>query len=106
MGAIGYRVQEAENAAAALAILEAQTLGGGQRIDLLLADVVMPGKVDGYDLARTVLERWPSTKIVLMSGFPGANLERGPAANFPLLSKPYRRDDLARTLRAAIDGPS
>jgi PAS domain S-box-containing protein len=101
---LGYRVQEAENAAAALAILEAQAVDGGQRIDLLLADVVMPGKLDGYDLARTVLERWPSTKVVLMSGFPGTNLDRSPGAHIPLLSKPYRREDLARTLRAAIDG--
>jgi signal transduction histidine kinase/ActR/RegA family two-component response regulator len=100
---LGYRVQESENAAAALAVLEAQAVDGGQHIDLLLADVVMPGKLDGYDLARTVLERWPSTKIVLMSGFPGTNLDRSPAAHIPLLSKPYRREDLARTLRAAMD---
>jgi CheY-like chemotaxis protein len=101
---LGYRVQESENAVAALALLEAQTPDGVQRIDLLLADVVMPGKLDGYDLARTVLERWPSTKIVLMSGFPGTHLDRSPEINIPLLSKPYRRDDLARILRVVMDG--
>jgi signal transduction histidine kinase len=101
---LGYSVQETENAAAAMAILEGQNLEGRPRIDVLLADVVMPGKLDGYDLARTVRERWPAIKIVLTSGFPGASLERGLAADIPLLTKPYRRDDLARTLRAAIHG--
>jgi signal transduction histidine kinase len=99
---LGYRVREAENAALALGILES-----GERVDLLFADVVMPGKLDGYELARMVLERWPSIKVVLTSGFPGTSLERGaPAANVPLLTKPYRRNDLARMLRDALEGKS
>jgi CheY-like chemotaxis protein len=96
---LGYQVREAENAEAALAVL-----AGPERIDLLFADVVMPGKLDGHDLARIVRERWPATKLLLMSGFPGTQLDRAPrvAADIPLLNKPYRKDELARALRAAL----
>jgi CheY-like chemotaxis protein len=96
---LGYRVRESENVAAAIAILEAD-----ERIDLVFADVVMPGKLDGYDLARMVRERWPATKILMTSGFPGTKLDRTVtvAADIPLLTKPYRRDALARALRQAL----
>jgi signal transduction histidine kinase len=93
---LGYRIREVENAAAALAILESN-----EPIDLLFADVVMPGKLDGYDLVRIVRERWPRIKVVLTSGFPGSHSDRD-APGVPLLTKPYRRDDLARVLRDAF----
>jgi signal transduction histidine kinase len=96
---LGYRVREAENANAALAVLES-----GEPIDLMFADVIMPGKLDGYDLARIVRERWPSSRIVFTSGFPGSKPARDIAPDIPLLTKPYRRDDLARTLRDALGG--
>jgi signal transduction histidine kinase len=98
---LGYRIREAENAAAALTVLES-----GEPIDLLFADVVMPGKLDGYELARLVRDRWPSSRVVLTSGFPGLSPDRDAARDVPLLSKPYRRNDLARVLRRALDGPS
>jgi CheY-like chemotaxis protein len=98
---LGYRVREAENVAAALALLES-----GEPVDLLFADVVMPGKLDGYDLARVVRDRWPSSKIVLTSGFPGSSPDRAAMPGVPLLTKPYRRADLARTLRDALGGQS
>ena len=96
---LGYRVREAENAAGAIALLE-----GDARIDLLFADVVMPGKLDGYGLVRVVRERWPAVRIVLTSGFPGSRPDRDTAefADVPLLTKPYRRSELARTLRDAL----
>jgi CheY-like chemotaxis protein len=96
---LGYKVLEAENAEAALVILAGET-----PIDLVFADVVMPGKLDGHDLARIVPERWPATKVLLTSGFPGTQLDRAPtvAADTPLLNKPYRKDELARALREAL----
>ncbi|HEY2229152.1 MAG TPA: hypothetical protein VGI22_15745 [Xanthobacteraceae bacterium] len=68
----------------------------------MFADVVMPGRLDGYDLASVVRERWPSIKIVLT---PGGNRDRGSrgVADIPLLTKPYRRDALARTLHDALN---
>jgi len=96
---LGYRVRESENAAAAIAILESH-----EPVDLLFADVVMPGQLDGKDLARIVLERWPDTKVLLTSGFPAKKLDRAPAVapGIPLLTKPYHRDALARALREAL----
>jgi signal transduction histidine kinase len=96
---LGYKVLESDNAEAALEILS-----GDERINLVFADVVMPGKLDGHDLARIVPERWPATKVLLTSGFPGTHLDRAPtvAAGTPLLNKPYRKDELARALREAL----
>jgi PAS domain S-box-containing protein len=91
---LGYRVLQAENALAALKILEETG-----RIDLVFTDVVMAGKVDGFDLSRIVTERWPATKVILTSGFPAANA--GDVAAMPdaqLLSKPYLKSDLARAV--------
>jgi signal transduction histidine kinase/ActR/RegA family two-component response regulator len=97
---LGYRVRQSESAAAAITVLEQAP----QRIDLLFADVVMPGKLDGYDLARIVRQRWPATGILMTSGFPGTKLDHATtvAADIPLLTKPYRRAALAQALRAAL----
>jgi PAS domain S-box-containing protein len=97
---LGYRPIEAEGPAAALAILERET------IDLLFSDIVMPGPIDGVALVQLAMERWPAVKVVLTSGFPGAKLDdqlgvRGTAVR--LLSKPYRTEDLAGVLREVLD---
>jgi signal transduction histidine kinase/CheY-like chemotaxis protein len=99
---LGYRVLQAENALVALKILEETG-----RIDLVFTDVVMAGKVDGFDLSRIVTERWPATKVILTSGFPAANAgDLAVMPDAPLLSKPYLKSDLARlvhdTLRAEV----
>ncbi|MFZ2007648.1 MAG: MASE4 domain-containing protein [Stellaceae bacterium] len=100
---LGYAVSAAENGAVALALLD-----GGDEIDLLLSDVVMPGKIDGYQLARAFVERRPGTRVLLISGFPGSRLaeidELG--IGFRLLDKPYRKRDLARVLREVLTGPA
>ncbi len=96
---LGYRVLQAEDAQAALKILESET------VELLLTDIVMPGGISGYELAVTALSRWPEMKIVLTSGFPGHKINvDGVRHNFRLLSKPCRRDDLARTIREVLEG--
>jgi CheY-like chemotaxis protein len=100
LGELGYRVLAAENAAAGLELLD------GQSIDLLLTDIVMPGGINGRELARRARQRWPGIKIVFTSGFSEARLngDGGPlAACTPLLSKPYRKEDLASAAREALD---
>jgi CheY-like chemotaxis protein len=92
-------VRQAQNAAAALDILNAD-----ERIDLVFADVVMPGQLDGYDLAEEVRAAWPEIKVVLTSGFPGSNHGRSSPSDMPLLTKPYHRDALARMVRDVLDG--
>src|SRR5215469_6756367 len=100
LGELGYRVLAAEDAKAGLELLERQS------IDLLLTDVVMPGGINGRELARQARQRWPGIKIVFTSGFSEARLNgsNGPlAACTPLLSKPYRKEDLASAARNALD---
>jgi CheY-like chemotaxis protein len=97
---LGYQVREAEHAAAAMAML-----AGGTRVDLLFTDVVMPGSMDGLELAQQAMQRWPRLKVLLTSGFPamrGRNrhLTENP---FPLLNKPYRYEELAGAVREALD---
>jgi PAS domain S-box-containing protein len=100
LGALGYHVLEAENGAAAMAILRSEA-----RIDVLFTDVVMPGTT-GVDLAHEARTLRPGLKVLLTSGFADFLQEDGNPAPLPgpLLSKPYRRQDLARALRALIEG--
>jgi two-component system CheB/CheR fusion protein len=100
LGELGYRVLAAENAAAGLRLVEYQ------RIDLLLTDVVMPGGINGRELARRARQVRPEIRVVFTSGFSEArvNGDAGPlAACTPLLSKPYRKEDLASAAREALD---
>jgi signal transduction histidine kinase/CheY-like chemotaxis protein len=96
---LGYAVIEAENAAAALELL------AREKVDIVFTDVIMAGELDGYGLARKVREQWPAVKIVLTSGFPQARPDSAARhdTSFVLLSKPYRRSELARVLRDALD---
>jgi PAS domain S-box-containing protein len=98
---LGYRVLEAEDGNAALRILERET------VDLLFTDIMMPGGMSGYDLTNNAAARWPSLKVLLTSGFPETKLNGN--GNSPvrmhLLTKPYRKDDLATALRKALDTP-
>ena len=98
---LGYQVLEADNARAAIALLETEP-----DIDVLFTDIVMPGDMDGLELARIAVSLWPKMAVILTSGFPGAHLSEqgGGARSTRLLSKPYRKDELAHALRDAIDG--
>ena len=90
---LGYVVIEAENGAEAMQILE-KTPG----IALLLADVVMPGEVDGRALARFARQRCGVRRVVLMSGFAPALAQ---ADAQPVLAKPFTRSQLAALIEAA-----
>ena len=97
--AIGLRVLEAENGQMALDVLKEEP-----RVDLVFTDVVLPGNMDGYALARAVKESYPNLKIIMTSGFPGMRFNETELANsLPLLSKPYRKQDLVRMVREVLD---
>jgi two-component system, chemotaxis family, CheB/CheR fusion protein len=100
LGELGYRVLAAENATAGLRLLEQQS------VDLLLTDIVMPGGINGRELAQRARQRWPGIKVVFTSGFSEAWLS-GHAGRLPsrapLLSKPYRKEELASAAREALD---
>jgi PAS domain S-box-containing protein len=97
---LGYRVLECDRAAAALELLQ------NQPVDLLFTDVVMPGGLDGVELARLAQERWPALKIVVTSGFREARTDWNDdvLGNLQLLSKPYSKETLAAALHAALSG--
>jgi len=97
---LGYRVLEADRAATALEVLAQETVA------ILFTDVVMPGGLDGIELARMALERSPGLKIVLTSGFSSDRIDASglPDDGWQMLTKPYRTADLAQAVRAALDG--
>jgi CheY-like chemotaxis protein len=99
---LGYRVTEVENGPAALGVLEAASLP----FDLMLTDVVMPGGMHGDALAAAVVQRWPQTRIVFMSGYTddASELRGRLDPDVLLLDKPFHRRDLAQILRLALDG--
>jgi CheY-like chemotaxis protein len=101
LAALGYQVREAEHAAAALAIL-----ARGDDVSLLFTDVVMPGTTDGIDLAHHATRLRQGLKVLLTSGFPGGRgvAQRMADCPFPMLNKPYRRDELAQAVRDVLDG--
>jgi two-component system, response regulator PdtaR len=84
----GFRVVEAENAAAALKVLESS-----HNVRLLFTDIQMPGKLNGMDLAQEVHARWPDVLLVITSG-----QMRPSPADIPddgrFIGKPYCAADL------------
>jgi CheY-like chemotaxis protein len=98
LGKLGYAVLEAENGDVALRML------ASHRVDLLLSDVVMPGALNGLDLARAATARWPGLGVVLISGFAPAGPDGAATGDgqYRLLTKPYRRADLSHVLREAL----
>jgi len=98
---LGYEVVTATDAAQALEILR-----GGQPIDLLFSDVIIPGGTNGAQLAVTARRVRPALKVLLTSGYTAAalSLEHGLPDNLNVVGKPYQRDELAKKLRLAIGG--
>jgi PAS domain S-box-containing protein len=96
---LGYRVLEASNGDLALEVLEHE-----DEVDLLFTDVVMPGRLNGADLARAARRTRPSLRILFTSGYTTRLLEKEwPAEAVELLRKPYRSIDLAERVRAILD---
>jgi PAS domain S-box-containing protein len=97
---LGYTVYEASSGPDALQILRS-----GIELDLIFTDVVMPEGMTGYELARLARDLRPELKILFTSGYTAIGASQDGAARNagPLLSKPYRKRDLAQFIRAALD---
>jgi CheY-like chemotaxis protein len=91
---LGYRVLKARDATSALSIVES-----GMPIDLLFTDVIMPGPMKSTELARKARERMPNLAVLFTSGYTEDAFAGGLGDSVELLSKPYSRETLARTLR-------
>ena len=95
----GYHTMAAGNAAEALALID-----GPERFDLLFTDVIMPGGLNGRQLATEALKRRPELKVLYTSGYTeNAIVHHGRLdAGVLLLPKPYLSSDLARMIRTAL----
>jgi CheY-like chemotaxis protein len=100
LASLGYRTLEAGTAKAALAVLDQQP-----NIDLLFSDVVMPGGMSGFELAREVRGKHPNLRILLTSGYTAIAATKGfqDTEELELLTKPYRKRDLAEKIRQLLD---
>jgi CheY-like chemotaxis protein len=96
LGGLGYRVLEAAQARAALALLEAE-----RTVDLLLTDIVMPGGMSGLELAAVAVRRHPTLRVILTSG-DATGVAAAPTPAGAVLQKPYRFETLVRELDAAL----
>jgi CheY-like chemotaxis protein len=99
IGSLGYMTLAASNAAEALAIIS-----GPERIDLLFTDVIIPGGMNGRQLATEAVKLRPELKILYTSGYTeNAIVHHGRLdAGVLLLPKPYLRSDLAQMIHTAL----
>ncbi|MBT4768976.1 MAG: PAS domain S-box protein, partial [Rhodospirillaceae bacterium] len=96
---LGYGVAQAENGAMALKDLDD---GGFQ---LLLTDVVMPGGMSGVELAEKARALMPEIRVLLCTGYNPEDLDKetGVGEKFPMILKPYRKEELALRVRETLD---
>jgi CheY-like chemotaxis protein len=91
----GYETTWVSGGQAALDLLE-----GGEAVDLVFSDVVMPG-MSGVDLAEKLRQRFPSLPVILTSGYSHVLAEEG-SHGFALIQKPYSAEGLAHALKQAL----
>jgi two-component system cell cycle sensor histidine kinase/response regulator CckA len=94
----GYRVVTADNGEDALEIL-----AGGEKIDLLISDVVMPG-MDGPTMVAEARKDWPDLKILFMSGYAEEQLRKSiNLDHMSFLPKPFSVQELAEATKRALE---
>lgn len=96
---LGCTVTAAPDGPSALARLQA-----GERFDLLLSDIVMPGGMSGVDLAQAASARDPDLPILLTTGYAGERVVEPEGLAWPVLRKPFRAEQLGAALRDALSG--
>jgi PAS domain S-box-containing protein len=101
LGSLGYRTLTASDGASALALVDQ-----GVKFDLLFTDIIMPGGMNGKELAEAIGQRRPGVKVLFTSGYTDdtvvheGHLDPGIA----LLRKPYRKSELSRSIRDVLSG--
>ncbi|WPB55842.1 histidine kinase famiy protein [Xylophilus sp. GOD-11R] len=100
---LGYRVYVANGGKEALELVDGPALD--QAPDLLFSDIIMPGGMNGFVLARELQARLPGIKVILTTGYAstGDTGEREQSHEFEILKKPYRLSELARKVRRVLD---
>jgi PAS domain S-box-containing protein len=97
---LGYRVIESASGFEALDVISR-----GKPIDLVFSDIVMPGGVSGFELAKRLSQTRPELRVLLTSGFPDelARQEAPDLKRRVVLRKPYSQDELARAMSEALE---
>jgi PAS domain S-box-containing protein len=96
---LGYSVTRAASAEAALG-----ALANGRRIDIVFSDVMMPGGMNGIELARELRRRRPDLPILLTSGYAAGLQDQAEADGVEILQKPYRMKDFIQALERVLSG--
>jgi PAS domain S-box-containing protein len=96
---MGYRVLHATDGVRAL-----ETLGREPGVNLVITDILMPGGMNGVELAQRVRARNPEVKIIYSSGFPSDALAQrsGTRLDGPVLYKPYQRAEFTAAVNSAM----
>jgi PAS domain S-box-containing protein len=99
---IGYSVVTATNAAEALDLIAQEP----NLFDLVFSDVVMPGGMNGIELAHKIQVTYPHLPILLTSGFmtQAADQQEGMESEFQILQKPYNRSELIAAISNSLKG--
>ncbi|WP_441931209.1 response regulator [Neorhizobium galegae] len=94
---LGFQVVRAATAAAALG-----ALANGRRVDLVFSDIMMPGGMNGVELAKEIRARRMDLPILLTSGYSEVAKQAAEAQGIRILRKPYQLAELSEALRGAI----
>ncbi|RVQ67524.1 response regulator [Croceicoccus ponticola] len=97
---LGYSTIEADDGQSALEMIR-----NGVSFDLLFTDIVMPGGMSGYELAEVATGLRPGLRVLLTSGYTELGQKAANPACWPLISKPYRKSELAIMIRTILDAP-
>lgn len=98
LASLGYQVIPATNGEAALEIIKYY-----RSVDLLMTDIVMPGTIDGWELARRAKHMRPELSVVYTTGFADRPLPDKSSPGYgPLLPKPWRADQLVSLVNRAL----
>ncbi len=100
LSTLGYSVVEAEDGPSAVAMLD-----GAPKIDLLLTDMMLPGGMNGIDVAQVVRDRIPDIRVIYTSGYTDSEqvTQKLSGAGVEFLPKPYTIDRLTSTVRKLLD---
>jgi CheY-like chemotaxis protein len=96
----GYQVFEADSGVAALEFWKQKS----SQIDVVLADMILPGGMSGRDLAEQLVKTKPDLKIIYTSGYSPerANQDATPVKNLKFIPKPYTPDSLLQAIRSCL----
>ncbi len=96
---LSYKVVTADNGDEAFALVQS-----GLSFDLLLTDVMMPGELGGFDLARKLREIAPDKPVIYMSGYTGFTSAEMGTVKTPLIQKPATKAEIAKVLEETLRG--